>query len=67
MYIHVSAKLGGPLNYATQAKASPGGPPQIETADSQLAGGAQALPALSGAQWARELSDYGEVARRVRH
>ena len=64
--IHVSAKLSGTLNSAVQAKASLGDPPQIEIVDSQLAGGAQALLALSAAQWAREMSDHCEVAQRVR-
>ena len=63
--IHVSAKLSGTLNSAVQAKASLGDPPQIEIVDSQLAGGAQALLALSAAQWAREMSDHCEVAQRV--
>ena len=63
--IHVSAKVSGRLNSAVQAKASLGDPPQIEIVDSQFAGGAQALLALSAAQWAREMSDRCEVAQRV--
>ena len=63
--IHVSAKLSGTLNSATQARASLGDGSQIEIVDSQLAGGAQALLALSAARWAREMSDCREVARRV--
>ena len=33
--------------------------------DSRLAGGAQALLALSAARWAGEMADHREVARRV--
>ena len=63
--IHISAKLSGTLNSAVQAKASLGDPPQIEIVDSQLAGGAQALLALSAARWAKEMSDHREMAQRV--
>ena len=38
---------------------------QIEVVDSRLAGGAQALLALSAARWAGEIADHREVARRV--
>ena len=63
--IHISAKLSGTLNSATQAKESLGSPPGVEIVDSRLAGGSQALLALSAAQWARETDDAGEVARRA--
>ncbi len=63
--IHVSAKLSGTLNSATQAKESLGGPPRIEIVDSRLAGGSQALLAVSAAQWARETDSAGEIARRA--
>ena len=63
--IHVSGKLSGTLNSATQARASLGDPPQIQIVDSRLAGGAQALLALSAAEWAREMTDVGEVVRRA--
>ena len=64
--IHVSAKLSGTLNSAAQARESLGdAAQQIEVVDSRLAGGAQALLALSAAQWAGEMSDHREVARRV--
>ena len=63
--IHVSGKLSGTFNSATQARASLGDPPQIAVIDSRLAGGAQALLTLSAAQYARETNDVGEVARRV--
>ena len=61
--IHVSGKLSGTLNSATQARASMGDPPQIAIVDSRLAGGAQALLAVSAAQTARETTAVGEVAR----
>ena len=63
--IHVSGKLSGTLNSATQARASLGDPPQIAIVDSRLAGGAQGLLALSAADWAREMSDANEVAERA--
>ena len=63
--IHVSAKLSGTFNSALQARESLGGESQIEIVDSQLAGGAMALLVLSGARWAREMSDHRQVARRV--
>ena len=63
--IHVSAKLSGTLNSASQARDSLGAASQIEIVDSQLAGGAQALLALIAAQWAREMADHSEAARRV--
>ena len=61
--IHVSGKLSGTLNSATQARASLGDPPQVAIVDSRLAGGAQALLALDAARWALETTDAGEVAR----
>ena len=64
--IHMSSKLSGTVNSATQAKASLGEESPIEIVDSQLAGGALALLVLSGARWAREMSDYREAAGRVR-
>ena len=64
--IHVSSKLSGTLNSAAQARESLGdAAQQIEVVDSRLAGGAQALLALSAARWAGEMADHREVARRV--
>ena len=63
--IHVSGKLSGTLNSATQARASLGDPPQIAILDSRLAGGAQALLTLSAAEWAREMTDVNEVAEKA--
>ena len=63
--IHVSSRLSGTVNSATQARESLGDALPIEIVDSQLASGAMALLTLSGARWAREMSDYREVARRV--
>ena len=64
--VHVSAKLSGTVNSATQAKAALGDASQIEIVDSQLASAPQALAVLNAAEWAREMSDFHEVARRVR-
>lgn len=64
--IHVSAKLSGTLNSATQAKASLGDSAQIEIVDSELASSPQALAVLDAAEWAREMTDFHELARRVR-
>lgn len=64
--LHVSAKLSGTVNSATQAKAALGDPAQIEIIDSQLASAPQALAALNAAQWAKEAADFGELVRRVR-
>ena len=64
--IHVSAKLSGTVNSATQAKAALGDSSPIEIVDSQLASAPMALAVLTGAQLARKLADYREVARRVR-
>lgn len=64
--IHVSSKLSGTINSATQAKAALGDSSQIEIVDSQLASAPMGLSVLSAAQWAREMSDYREVARKVR-
>ena len=64
--IHVSSKLSGTLNSAAQARESLGdAAQQIEVVDSRLAGGAQALLALSAARWAGEMADHRELARRV--
>ena len=63
--IHVSGRLSGTLNSAIQAKESLGRPPRIEIVDSRLAGGSQALLAVSAAQWARETDSAGEIARRA--
>ena len=64
--IHVSSKLSGTLNSAAQARESLGhAAQQIDVVDSRLAGGAQALLALSAARWAGEMADHREVARRV--
>ena len=64
--IHVSSKLSGTLNSASQAKAALGDPANIEIVDSQLASAPMALTVLSAAHWARESSDHHEVARRTR-
>ena len=64
--LHCSGKLSGTVNSASQAKAALGDDSRIEVVDSQLASAAQALAVLSAAQWARESSDYREVAQRVR-
>ena len=63
--IHVSGKLSGTFNSAIQARAALGDPPGIEVVDSRLAGGGQALLALSAAQWARETDSASEVAGRT--
>ena len=63
--VHVSAKLSGTLNSAAQAREALGAGSQIEIVDSQLAGGAQALLALSASRWAEEMSDHRKLARRV--
>ena len=64
--IHVSSKLSGTVNSATQAKAALGDSSPIEIVDSQLASAPMALAVLTGAQLARQLADYREVARQVR-
>ena len=64
--VHVSSKLSGTLNSASQAKASLGDSVDIEIVDSQLASAPMALAVLSAAQWARESTDFREVARKVR-
>lgn len=64
--IHVSSKLSGTVNSATQAKAAIGDSAPIEIVDSQMASGPMGLIVLDAAQKARELNDYQEVARRVR-
>ena len=63
--IHISGELSGTLNSATQARAASGDPARIAIVDSRLAGGSQALLTLDAAQWAREMTDVGEVAQRV--
>ena len=64
--IHVSSKLSGTLNSAAQARESLGeAAQQIDVVDSRLAGGAQALLALSAARWAGVMTDHRELARRV--
>ena len=64
--IHISSRLSGTCNSATRAAASLGAEAQIEVVDSQLAGGALALLALSAAQWAGETSDHRRVAQLAR-
>ena len=64
--VHVSSKLSGTVNSATQAKAALGDASQIEIVDSQSASAAQGLAVLNAAEWAREMSDFHELARRVR-
>ena len=64
--VHISSKLSGTLNSASQAKASLGDSVDIEIVDSQLASAPMALAVLSAAQWARESTDFMEVARKVR-
>jgi DegV family protein with EDD domain len=64
--VHISSKLSGTVNSALQAKESMGEEAQIEIVDSELAGGALGLLALNAARWAKEMSDYGELAQRVR-
>ena len=64
--IHVSSKLSGTFNSASQAKAVMGDDSPIEIVDSQLASAPLSLAALNAAQWAREMPDYRELAQRVR-
>ena len=64
--VHVSAKLSGTLNSATQAKAALGDPSEIEIIDSLAASAQMALVVLDAARIARESSDHSEVARQVR-
>ena len=64
--IHVSSKLSGTVNSATQAKAAIGDSSPIEIVDSQMASGPMGLIVLDAAQLAREMPDFREVARRVR-
>ena len=64
--IHVSSRLSGTVNSATQAKAALGNPAEIEIIDSQGASAPQGLAALNAAQWAKEMSDFHELVRRVR-
>ena len=64
--VHVSSKLSGTINSATQAKAAIGDSAPIEIVDSQTASGPMGLVVLDAARLAREMNDYQEVARRVR-
>ena len=64
--IHISSRLSGTCNSATQAAESLGAQAQIEVVDSQLAGGALGLLALSAARWSGETSDHRQVAQRAR-
>lgn len=64
--VHVSSKLSGTVNSATQAKAALGESSQIEIVDSQTASAPQGLVALNAAQWAREMNDFHELALRIR-
>ena len=64
--IHVSSKLSGTRNSAARARESLGdAAKQVKVVDSRLAGGAQALLALSASRWAAEMADHREMARRV--
>ena len=63
--IHVSSKLSGTLNSASQARESLGAESRIEVIDSRHSGGAQALLCLSAARCAEGASDHREVSRRV--
>ncbi len=64
--MHISSKLSGTVNSATQAKAALGNDAQIEIVDSGLASASLALLVLTGARWAREMPDYRELAQRLR-
>lgn len=64
--VHVSSKLSGTLNSATQAKAALGDSSDIEIVDSQSASAPLALAVLDAADMARQGSDFREVARSVR-
>ncbi len=64
--VHVSGKLSGTVNSATQAKAALGDSSQIEIVDSNLASAPLTLAALNAAQWAREMTGHYELASRLR-
>ena len=64
--VHVSGKLSGTVNSANQARAALGDTSQIEIVDSQLASAPLTLAALNAARWAREMTDYRELARKLR-
>lgn len=64
--IHVSAKLSGTLNSATQAKSALGDPSEIEIIDSLAASAQMALVVLDAARIVRESSNFADVARQIR-
>ena len=64
--LHVSAKLSGTLNSASQAKAALGDPSEIEVIDSQSASAPMGLAVLDAARIAREASDFPEAVRQIR-
>ena len=64
--VHVSSKLSGTVNSATQAKTALGEASQIEIVDSQTASAPQGLVALNAAELAREMTDFHELALRIR-
>lgn len=64
--VHVSGKLSGTVNSATQAKAALGEDPPIEIIDSQAASIAVALVAIEAAELARQSMSREEIAERVR-
>ena len=64
--VHVSAKLSGTLNSATQAKAALGDPSEIEIIDSLAASAQMALVVLDAARLVRESSNFADVARQIR-
>ena len=64
--IHVSTKLSGTLNSASQAKAALGDTSDIEVIDSQSASAPMGLVVLDAAQRARESSDFQEIVRQTR-
>ena len=63
--LHVSGKLSGTVNSATQAKAALGDP-SIAVIDSHLASIALALVVVKAAQTARQSDSYQEVAEQAR-
>ena len=64
--IHISAKLSGTLNSATQARAALGDSSDIEIVDSMSASAPMALVVLEATRMARQATDFREVARSVR-
>ena len=64
--IHVSGKLSGTVNSATQAKAALGEDSPIEIIDSQAASIAVALVVIEAAELARQSMSREEIAERVR-